>query len=64
MRKTSSSRSGQTAPASQPQFRARPPADPGSKSAIAHRIRALRAEARAVYAEMAASMLVNNREKK
>ena len=64
MRKTSSSHSGQAAPASQLQSRARPPADPGSESAIAHRIRALRAEARAVYAEMAAAVLVNKRRKK
>ncbi|MCC7549038.1 MAG: hypothetical protein IT532_14855 [Burkholderiales bacterium] len=36
----------------------------GSQSAIAHRIRVLRAEARAVYAEMTAAVLITRREKK
>jgi len=35
----------------------------GGDSAILHRIRALRAEARAVYAEMAAAVLVGKRDK-
>lgn len=35
----------------------------GGESAILHRIRALRAEARAVYAEMAAAVLVSKRDK-
>jgi len=42
---------------------ARPPLAAG-ESAIAHRIRALRAEARAVYAEMSAAMLATRKEKK
>jgi hypothetical protein len=64
MRKTSSSRSGQPAPASQTQLQVRPAAGASCETAIAHRIRALRAEARAVYAEMAAAVLVNKQGKK
>jgi len=64
MRKTTDSRSGQAAPAAQTQLRVRAPAGPGNESDIAHRVRALRAQARAVYAEVAAAAQVNNRGKK
>ncbi|MCW5604397.1 MAG: hypothetical protein KIS79_11975 [Burkholderiales bacterium] len=39
-------------------------ASPSATSAIAQRIRTLRAEARAVYAEMSAALLIQKQEKK
>jgi len=63
MRKPSTSRNGQPPEASSTQIRVRSVAT-RHESAIAHRIRTLRAEARAVYAEMSAAVLVTKREKK
>lgn len=62
MRKSHHAPEGQAAGDSGP----RPARTPQSadESAIVYRIRALRAEARAVYAEMSAAMLATRREKK
>ena len=62
MRKHSISQKEHASGEAAPELRVQAPLT-GDSSAIVHRIRALRAEARAVYAEMAAAVLVNKREK-
>jgi len=64
MRKNTDPGSGQAAPASRTQHTVRAQAGPRDESDIAHRVRTLRAQARAVYAEMAAAAQANHRGKK